>query len=361
MSFTKLMFQRDPGAGEGGAADAPVKDFSYGGGSPEPEPEPAAAAEPAANGADAAKPDAPAADPAKPDAAKPDAPKAEEPKPDAAKPDAPVFDWKKELKGLDRNEVLKEIGLDDFTIGLIDYKQKTGTLDEYLAVKTVDYTAMNPETLIKLDMKKANPGMSDKALEFKFKKEFEEKYYLNREDYPEDSDEAAYGQEQLRLDSEKVKKEFIENQQKFKAPEAKPDEEAVRRETAQKERVEALSKAVLSNEHTVALKTTKTLSFGEGEESFNYPVDDADTLIAHATAVIANSEEGTLDGVDLKEFYQSLAIGRNHKAFLEDYGKHQRALEHKRLQNEMHNISPLQNGTDAPPPPAKNHGYGERK
>jgi len=269
------------------------------------------------------------------------------------------FDWKKEIENIDRRELLKAKGLDDFAIDLIEYREKTGDLTPYLEVKTVDYTKMSPEELLKSDMRKQNPGMSDKALNFKLTKELNEKYFLDRETYPEGSEEAEFGQEQLRLDAEKLRQGFIENQSKFKAPEVQPDTAAIQREAALQQQREQLKASVVSNEVTQALKTQKSITFGQGEESFNYPVENIDAIIENAKDVLVNSGRTDLNGVDLKEFYEALVIAQNKNQFLDAYGKHREALAHKKFQSTLQNITPATGEQSIPPPPSRNYTYGE--
>lgn len=253
-------------------------------------------------------------------------------------------DWKEALKKADKYEALKELGYDDFTIGMLKYKEQTGDVTPYLQVKTVDYTKMTPEQLIKQDMIKANPGMSDKALNFKFNKEISEKYYLNRDDYPEDSDEAIYGQEQLRLDGEAKRKSFIEEQDKFKAPEPQPDLDATKREAELQQQKAALGSAVMNNDATKTLQTAKSLVFGEGEESFNYPITDVQPLVDTALNTILNSGRTDLSGVDMNVFYKQLAYGSNPAAFETAFAKHHQALAKKKFQSELQNVTPVSGG-----------------
>ena len=273
--------------------------------------------------------------------------------------EAPSYDWKKELKSVDKKDIFKELGLDDFTIGMLEYKEKAGDLSPYLEVKSVDYVKMSAEDVLKMDMRKANPGMSEKALNFKFNKELSEKYYLDRDTYPDDSEEAEYGVEQLRLDSENKRKELIAQQQAFRAPEPQPDIATSQREAAEQVVKDDRGKAVLANEHTVALTQSKSIQFGDGEESFTYPITDADDIVDKAMFSLMNSDTALKD-VNLKEFYQILAIGKDVKGFLAAYGGHQKALEHKRVQGELQNITPKNTGTAATPPPTRNYGYNER-
>lgn len=262
-------------------------------------------------------------------------------KPEIKPAEVTKADWKQALKAENKYEVLKELGYDDWTIDMLKYKEQTGDLTRYLEAKTVDYTKMTPEQLIKVDLQRQNPGMSEKALNFKFNKELSEKYYLNREDYPEDSDEAIYGQEQLRLDGEQKRKAFIEEQNKFKAPEPQPDLNATKRDAELQQQRVQLTEAVMNNDATKTLQTTKSLVFGEGEESFKYPIKDIQPLVDTALSAVLASGQKDLTGVDMNVFYKQLAIGQDLPGFEKAFAKHQYAVARKKLESEMHNQTPV--------------------
>lgn len=282
-----------------------------------------------------------------------------EAKSDEKPADVTTADWKTALKaGVDKYEVLKELGYDDFTIGMLKYGEQTKDYTPYLQVKTVDYTKMTPEQLIKMDLKEKNPGMSEKALEFKFNKEISEKYYLNRDDYPEDSDEAIYGQEQLRLDGEQKRKAFIEEQDKFKAPEPTPDLDATKREAELQQKREALGNSILNNEATKSLQKTNTITFGEGEESFNYPVADPKALVDVALNTIINSGRTDLNGVDLQLFYKQLAKG--HPDWEKSFADHLKAIHKNQFQSELQNVTPANGALPEEPETKKDYGYKTR-
>jgi hypothetical protein len=283
-----------------------------------------------------------------------------EAKPEEKPAEVTAVDWKAALKTADKYEALKELGYDDFTIGMLKYKEQTGDYTPYLEVKTVDYTKMTPEQLLKLDIKRQNPEMNERALNFKINKELNEKYYLNREDYPEDSDEAIYGQEQLRLDGENKRKAFIEEQNKFKAPEPQPDLDATKRDAELQQQRAALGELVMNNEATKSLQTSKSVVFGEGEASFNYPTD-TQALVDSALNTILNSGRTDLTGVDMNVFYQTLAFGADPKGFMEAYSNHLSAVAKSKLQKELGNITPIEGGDPITPAPVtKDYSYKTR-
>jgi hypothetical protein len=292
----------------------------------------------------------------------PKVPKAPEtaPTPTPEKPaEVTTVDWKAALKTADKWEALKELGYDDFTIGMLKYKEKTGNVTPYLEVKTVDYSKMTPEQVLRLDLQKRNPGMSEKALNFKFNKELSEKYYLDREEFPEESDEAIYGQEQLRLDAEQKRKDFLTEQEQFKAPEPTPDLDATKKAAELQQQRAALGTSVMNNEATANLQKAKAITFGQGEESFNYPIADAQSLVDIALNTILNSGRTDLAGVDLNAFYKQLAKGQ--PDWEEAFAKHHQAIGKKQVQTELQNVTPSNaQGADQPAENLKDYGYKTR-
>lgn len=262
-------------------------------------------------------------------------------------PQVVPFDWRKEIKAVDRKELLKEAGLDEFEIGLLEYRKATGDLTPYLQAKTVDYAAMSPEQLMRLDIKKNNPGMSDASLDFKFNKEFSTKYYLDRDDYAEDSVEAVYGQEQLRLDSEQKRKQFAEEQAKFKAPELTPDTGASEREAAKFQLQSKQKDAVLNNPVTRQLQSAKVIQFGEGEDSFKFPISNVQPMIDNALSTILNSDTADFTDAEMTNFYQAIAFAADREGFLKAYSAHQKSLGKKEFQSGLQNVTPITNTTKA--------------
>ena len=270
-----------------------------------------------------------------------------------------TVDWKSALKTADKWEALKELGYDDFTIGMLKYKEQTGDYTPYLQVKTVDYTKMTPEQILKTDLRKQYPDMSEKALNFKYNKEATEKYYLNREDYPEGSDEAEIGQELMKIDAEQKRKAFIEEQNKFKAPEPQPDLDATKREADLQQQQAALGNLVMNNEATTSLQKSKSIVFGQGEESFTYPIADPQSLVDTAMNTILNSGRTDLTGVDLNLFYKQLAKGQ--PGWDKAYADHITALAKANFQKEIGNITPVGSGEPVTPPAVeKDYGYKTR-
>ena len=260
-------------------------------------------------------------------------------------PPIPV-DWKTSLKGVDKYDILKEAGIDDFTINMMKYKEKTGDYTPYLEAKTVDYSKMTAEELLRLDFKKNNPGLSDASLNFKFNKDFQEKYYTNRDDNEEDSDEAIYGAEKLQLDSEEKRKKFIAEQEQFKAPEPMADPDASRKAIELEAKQTQQRNYILESPVTKSLQVAKAITFGEGEGSFTYPIGNLQPVIDNALQAVLNSTDTELTAESLQGFYESLVFAQNPKAFMKASAAHFKAQGIKKVGDEIQGVTPI--GQSAP-------------
>ena len=251
------------------------------------------------------------------------------------------IDWKTSLKGVDKYDILKEAGFDDFAINMMKYKEKTGDYTPYLEAKTVDYSKMTDEELLRLDFKKNNPGLSEASLNFKFNKDFKEKYYTDRDDYEEGGDEATYGSEKLRLDSEEKRKQFIAEQEQFKAPEPTPDPDASRKAVELEAKQTQQRNYILESPVTKSLTTTKAITFGEGEGSFTYPIGNLQPVIDNALQAVLNSTDTELTAESLQGFYESLVFAQNPKAFMKASAAHFKAQGIKKVGDEIQGVTPL--------------------
>lgn len=276
----------------------------------------------------------------------------------AQTPATVVTDWKAELKKADKYEALREIGYNDFAIEAMRYYDRTGGLAEYASVKSVDYKTMTPEQLLKIDLQRQNVGMSEKALNFKLNKELNEKYYLDRETYPEGSVEADYGQEQMRLDAEQKRKAFIAEQDKFRAPELQPDLDATNKAAELQQQRASISTGVMNDPATKNLQTAKVIVFGEGEDSFSYPITDAQSFADIALNTILNSGRNDLTGVNLNAFYKQLAMAQ--PGWEKAHADHHQALAKLKFEKTIGNVTPINSTTEVDAPAGKDYSMRSR-
>lgn len=202
----------------------------------------------------------------------------------------PVKDWRETAtideivefakSKADRTALLKAAGVDEETIKAIDFKEANGgKWDEYLSVKNTDYTKYSPEKLIELGLKEKYKNLDERQFGVILKSELS-KYHLNRELYDEDSDEAVLGNIMLKEDSDLILSKFIERQEGLKAPEKQSDTKAKELETLSVK----ITDDFKNSQPVKELVSSKLISFGKGDESFNYEPKDIDMLVSSAVA-----------------------------------------------------------------------------
>ena len=235
-------------------------------------------------------------------------------------------------------EVLKNNGFDEFDIELLKFKKATGDVTPYLEVKTVDYSKMPAEEIMKRDLKRKYSGLSDKALEYKYREEVLGKYKL-QDSF--DEEEQAIGKELMEYDANLKRQQFIEEQAKFKAPQKDVEAEARRQQEEQQAAVRQWSEGVKSNPVTQNLISSKKLVLdGGGDYKFNLQVDNPDELFKMITDPNEYNKHIFVNGeLDLNKAYLSAAITKNPQLFIKsliDYGKSLGVKEEVEVE---HNIS----------------------
>jgi hypothetical protein len=290
--------------------------------SPEPTPEPTDAATPSAE-----------------PTPEPTATPAPTPKPE------PIKDWRETVsnddlinevkKKLDRTALLKAAGIDDEVIKAIEYKESNGgNWDEYLQVKGTDYEKIGFEKLIEMDLREKYKGLDNNKFNIVLKNELK-KYNLDRNDYEEDSEEAILGGIMLEKDAAAIKAKYIEKQNSLKAPEKIPDNTAQVREQFQQQ----VAATVRNSETVKNLSAKNLISFGEGEEVFNYEIKDARQLIDTAISVASNNDS-LPDEAQIRETIEGLALFANKAEITKALINHGKILGERAVRKEAANVTP---------------------
>jgi len=202
------------------------------------------------------------------------------PAPEQATPQQsqPVYNWKDELKKADKNEVLKEIGLNDFVIGLNDHISRGGTAADYIAARGIDYNKVSDENLIKDDLKKQYPNLSPSQIDLMYSRQ----YQVSEDALDEDKD---FYNAKLQADAYKVRQNRIAEQKQFKMPEAIPVKDEMYDEwKSLMQNQEKITKEIndfySNHEATKALNESKrvTISLGDGVPPLNFTVNRPDVL-----------------------------------------------------------------------------------
>jgi hypothetical protein len=239
------------------------------------------------------------------------------------KQDPPSYKWK-----------------DDFIKQAVEYYEKTGSLTPYLEVKTVDYTAMPDEEIMRRNLKEQYSDLSEKAFDKLFKQQITDKYKLNADEW--DEDESELGRELLRTEANKIRSQYIEKQTQFKAPEPEADE-------AITEMLTKFQESVRNSELTKSILDQKKISIKVGDDEFNYELQAPSDLIDMTldNDKFFNQFADGQGGLDYGKWYKTAAYSQNPEQFersLINYGK---ALGRQEVTRDIKNPSmPL--GGDIP-------------
>lgn len=229
------------------------------------------------------------ADKGKPEPPKPtEAPAAAKPQTEAA-PTVPT--WQEVLKQQQPNAVLRELGygedvanflaenkeIDPKLVGFLKHwKQSNGDVGPYLKALSTDYGKMAPEDVMRHQLQMQNPELDAKQLDTLYKVKVTQRYKLDPVLYSEE--EVEEGRIELMADVKSIRQALATEQQNYlfpKPPEAKsagPSPEDIQRQ----QEGEAYRQHLQSDPYTLNLLSNNKLVIGEGDDSFEYPIDSAE-------------------------------------------------------------------------------------
>jgi hypothetical protein len=177
----------------------------------------------------------------------------------------------------DKKALLKQLGeLDDFSLGLIDYYKATGDVTPYLEVKSVDWTKQPTEKIIERMLREqyADSELPEDKIQKLIQRDLRNKYMLGDE-HDSESEDVQIARIQMELDANKFRKQLIERQQQFKAPERTPEPEVP---TISDEQKEAQSRNTLLQDQSIqSFYKEKKISFG----NYNHLVENPEQTIAN--------------------------------------------------------------------------------
>jgi hypothetical protein len=230
---------------------------------------------------------------------------------------------------------------DDFIKQVVEFYEKTGDLTPYLQAKTVDFTKMSDEEIMRRSLREQYSDLSEKAFDRLYKQQVIDKYKLDADEWGEEDSEL--GRELLKVEASKTRSQYLDWQNNFKAPEPAVDT------NAQADQLEALQKfesEVRSSEYTRSLLEGKKLTIKTTDGEFNYEVPNVEPLL---DMTVNNdlffsqfaTEQGTLD---YAKWYKTAAYSQDPEMFersLINYGK---TLGRSEVTKEIKNPSSSQVG-----------------
>lgn len=209
---------------------------------------------------------------------------------------------------------------DDFIKNVVEFYEKTGDLTPYLQAKLVDFNGMSDEEILRRNLREQYADLSDKAFDRLYKQQVNDKYKLDADEYGEDDSEL--GRELLKAEASRIRSQYLEWQNGFKAPEPEISNE----QNDAIEMIKRFEQEVVSNEFTKGLLENKKISIKTSDGEFNYEVPEANSLLE---MTIDNdrffSQFANQNGqLDYAKWYKTAAYSQNPELFeksLINYGK----------------------------------------
>lgn len=192
------------------------------------------------------------------------------------KPPAPeTVNWKDVIKSVDRKEILKELGVDEFEINLHEHRQKGGKAEDYFVAKAVDWNKVSDRDMALQSLKNDYPNLDETDI----KELFEDTY---KQGEFEEDDAKRKGAIKMKADAYKMRQAAIQKQEQFKFPEqTKPNEiDPEQAQLTQQQRDNTI-KFFTQHEATQNLINSKrvAINLGEGIKPFNFNIDKPEALV----------------------------------------------------------------------------------
>lgn len=205
---------------------------------------------------------------------------------DGEQPDAPQqpaqqppsFNLDEEIKKIDRKEMLKKLGVNDFLIGMDEHYSKGGRVDDYVYARGVDYNQVSDEDLVKDDYRKKFPNFSKDEID----RMYNRKFGVTDSMLDEEKEDRLL---ELKAEGHIKRQERIREQQNFKFPDPLPiKDEAYEQWKQQSQLAQQNQQNNINfyNNHT-ATKTLNeskrvAINFGEGIQPLKIVVDKPELI-----------------------------------------------------------------------------------
>ena len=198
-------------------------------------------------------------------------------------------DWRELVQKQDRKEVYKfldidekslaisqELADDEFVAKLLTYRRENGNLTPFIEAATKDWNNVSHLELLRDDLKRQYPNLSNDKFEKLAKAEIDKRFILG--EYAEE-EEVELANIRLETEAEKVRQKRKEEQKLF-LDSVKPVDRTQAQQQAEQERIlaeqkefEKFKNLVDSNPSNIKLQSEKKSVLGEKENSFNYTVN----------------------------------------------------------------------------------------
>ena len=234
---------------------------------------------------------------------------------------------------------------------------KAGRLEEYLKISTTDYDKMSAEQIIKLDLRKQWPSVSEKALDTLYQDKLKNEFKISG-DYEDDN---AVGIELMEAKANMIRDGLKAEQANYQIPAYQPDPEAEQLRVQQEQQVIQIQQHLESHPALTAFETNRKITIGEGDEAFHF---EADPMLDVRATLTSNSfyEDLWKQGpngpqFDMETWILFNAIKKDKAKFFKTLIDHGRTLGKKEEFNELRNAGDAVT-TQAAPTPQKSRIIG---
>jgi hypothetical protein len=173
-----------------------------------------------------------------------------------------------------RKDVLKAFGVNDFMVDALDYYDRTGSLAEYAEVKSVDYNKLSDDDIIRRGLRQeyAHLDLSPEDWEMLYENRVTNRFKTDADAFSEK--EVKAGKLELKLEADKLRRQYIENQKKFVAPEIQKQEQPDL--LMQMQEMQQYMAAV---PEVKQFMSDKKLVLGSGDRTYNYEINNPQVLL----------------------------------------------------------------------------------
>lgn len=281
----------------------------------------------------------------------------ETPTPQVAEVPTVVPAWQEVLKQQQPEAIFKELGYDVGVVGaaktlsetpqlqgLIQHWQANGDVVAYLREMTTDYSKMPAEDVMLHQLRREYPKATEAQLKVLYEDEIVQRYKLDPDIYSES--EVERGKMLLEAKAERYRDELVENQKQFlipKAPEpkaAEPVNEVVDTSAQEAE----IRSFFTEHPYTKSVLSNKVISIGEGEDKFNFPIQDPNALSKvlydnQEWVSLMYSQQGDKLVPNVEKQFLVAAFAKDPEGFIRELGKHYKALGGKAALDPIENLS----------------------
>jgi len=264
------------------------------------------------------------------------------------KPAEQTKSWKEILKEqkADRLEILKEAGVDEFTLNLMKVRENGGDVTKYIKAQTNDWDKVSDVALLKDDLRSQFPGISDDDFDLLVENEIFGKYNQTDEADPKLK---RLGEIQMKRQADAIRTARKAEDAQFQIPEYHPEDTQAKVLLEQKAKQDALVRFVSESSATKALQTNGFVTAGAGQETVNVPTDPAKILeFTHDPNTffgLFRNQDGSLN---LETWYKAAAFAANPAKYEQDLINYGKTLGIKAESDTIHSI-PKPGDTPAAP------------